>query len=275
MATALRVLVTGASGQLGSYVRECLNECADIDPVYLSGPNSGGPDLAYADSIRRVIAEVRPDAIVHLAGLVGGACEEDPERTRLVNVDAVGTLAMAAATAGTTQFVFASTAAVYGDQLADPVAEDGPTAGRSAYAASKLTAEGLLRDLALSGLHRTVLRIFNVYGDGFRGSLVTRLLGSTDEQPVILNGLDTFVRDYVLAIDVASAIEASLRFRQPEDFTVYNIGSGEPVSNRELVARLERRQPLHYVTRDGTPSYSCADITKARRELGFSPALLA
>jgi UDP-glucose 4-epimerase len=269
----LRVLVTGATGQLGRYVQDRFQTLDRFACTFVPGPSGGGPNLANTSVIRELVADARPDIVLHLAGLVGGACEADSARTASINVDAVDVLARSAADAGATRFIFASSAAVYGDQASEPVLETAPTKGRSAYAESKIAAEQILEGLDTVGLDRVSLRIFNVYGAGFAGSLVERLLAATAENPITLNGLDGFVRDYVHAEDVAAAFEASVS--APGGFRVYNVGSGEPISNRELVRRLERHHPLHYLVTDGQPSFSCADISLARRELGFAPRLLA
>ena len=267
------ILVTGASGKLGGYVRAILDADPQVTPIYVNGPRSGGPDLTDTEVVKKLVADSRPEAIFHLAGLLGAACDSDATITHAVNVEATRVLAEAASEAGVRHFIFASTAAVYGDQLTSPADERAPTAGTSSYATSKLAAETALDHLDSSEMARVSLRIFNIYGDGFGTSLVNRLRASSRERPVTLNGLDTFVRDYVHAADVADAFLNSVRLGGGH--TVVNIGGGEPVSNRELVRRLERSQPVYFRSTDAAASYSCADITKARTLIGFEPRLLA
>ena len=277
-----RVLVTGASGNLGRVVRRALASRPDFDSHFAVGPRhsplgvESTMDLRDARSITALVERIGPDIVIHLAGLVGPACDVDEAVTRAVNVDAVGLLATAAAAAGARRFVLASSAAVYGVDHGRPVTETMSLGGESRYAKSKIAAEQLLAELAACSDQFTAiaLRIFNVYGKEFSDSLVERLLRSTSQEPVTISGADTFVRDYVHADDVAEAFIASCT-AEVGRFTPLNIGSGEPLTTTELVERLSVRASIHVLRVDGAPSYSAAEIGAARTLLGFAPRPVA
>jgi UDP-glucose 4-epimerase len=279
----MRVLVTGAAGRLGTALRRRLTASDEFDLILSTGSRStsargSAVDLSDQAAVERLVTDSQPAAIVHLGAVVGAACELDPARTHAVNVEATRTLATAGDAVGATRFVFASTSAVYGDRYAMPVDESGAIDALSAYARSKLEAERTLEEVASSDsestMQATALRIFNMFGDDFEDSLVWRLLHSSKDHPVALRGFDGFVRDYVHVDDVATAVIAAIRRPGAGGYDVVNIGSGMPLSNRSLVERLSGAHELHFTVEDGQPSYSAADITRARSLLGFAPSIL-
>jgi UDP-glucose 4-epimerase len=279
----VKILLTGARGRLGRVVEHELRERGDVEVISAISPRTESQaitdvvlDLEDTSGIERIVQDTRPDAVIHLAGLVGAACETEPVRARRVNVQATAHLARAAARHGAGRFVFASTAAVYGDQHDSPAAETDPTRTDSEYARTKLHAEEELQIVSgnATSLAFTALRIFNVYGPGFDDSLVNRLRRSSPVAPVTIRGLDQFVRDYVHSADVAAALVAAAAGASSHRFRIVNIGSGEPTSNRELIEIVGEDGKPAVTIEDGPPSYSCADISVARREFGFSPRRL-
>jgi UDP-glucose 4-epimerase len=233
-------------------------------------------DLADYATVEREIRAARPDIVIHLGALHGPAALVDPSLTSRVNVDATRVMAEACVELGTTDFVLASTAAVYGLAHTSPVDESAALNVSGPYASSKLDAELVLADAAsASGMRARALRIFNVYGPGFDGSLVNRLRSSTTAEPVDLRGPDHFVRDYIHGDDVAVAL---LRATTVADdlgaFATVNVGSGVAMDSRRLVAALRRSHEVHVRELSGEPSYSCADIGRARSIWHFSPRLL-
>lgn len=276
--TERTLLVTGASGNIGRSFRAFLDS-RGVNAVYLVSPRHAGQgdsvrsvDIADRAAMHEVIAEVRPDAIVHLASLVGAACESDPQLAAAVNVEAVRGIADAAARFGVRRVVLASTAAVYGDAFDSPARESDPTPAPSVYAATKLEAEGLLAAAAAAslGLSAVSLRIFNVFGSGLSGSLVTRLSTSSADAPVRLDGLDGFVRDYIHVDDVAAALLAAADAPLPASYAVVNVASGIAMTNGELAEAIRRSQPVFVEVGQERRSYSVADVTAARELLGFT-----
>jgi len=269
------VLVVGVRGGLGHAVARRLR-ARGRGVVGVARRASSGVD-AVADltdrrALAAVLADVRPSAVVVAAGVSPAECDSDPDAARRVTVDAVLDLYDAAGAAGCRTFVVPSTSAVYGDARRTPADESAPPDPSSRYAEFKLAADAGLagRFAAGGGVRPVALRIFNVWGPGFRRSLVTRLLASTPEAPVALAGLDSFVRDYVHGDDVAALVAAVVE--SPGELPgVVNVGSGEAVSNRRLVAALGARRELHWIEGEPLASWSCADVSLARRVLGFAP----
>ncbi|MGO4588502.1 NAD-dependent epimerase/dehydratase family protein [Paenarthrobacter sp. 2TAF44] len=277
----MKILVTGANGRLGMVVRQQLQRRADLSAIYLISPRAipqtaadVRADISDPSDLKQAVLFAEPDVIIHLAGVSGAACDANLKLSEAVNVTAMQVLCDAAMTAGTSRIVFSSTAAVYGDRNTEPVSEAHQVDLSSTYARMKHEAEEILREATDSAVLSSVaLRIFNIYGDKFSDSLVHRLLSSTPLRPSRLQGLDTFVRDYIHAPDVAEAILRSTNVPLRGHLTL-NIGSGEATSNRKLVHLLSKLGKIHYEVDEPRASFSCADIGLATRQLNFCPETL-
>lgn len=272
----MKILLTGASGPLGRALSSVLRGEHDlvrlIGPARTSSEASEYPvDIADSDALARIVERERPEAVVHLAAITGAAAASDHHRAHLVNVEATRTLAASAARSGVRRLVFASSAAIYGDNYGRPVSEEDQPAPRSLYARTKLEAEEALDEVAASeGLSSLALRIFNLYGPGFDSSLIQRVRNRQVKERLTLASLDDFVRDYVEVADVVALIESALRLNAVASGVV-NVGSGVPTSNRRIVELFRLRRGEDFEVVRGAPSYSVADISRARRMFAFSP----
>ena len=247
------VLVTGGAGFIGSHLVERL--VAEGCRVSVLDDLSRGSrdwvpvktdifvaDVTDATAVRDVVAQVRPDAVVHLAALhfipaVDGA----PELARAINVQ--GTENVLAACAGTPprRLLFASTAAVYPNQ-SEPLGERTPPAPTDLYGATKLEGERLVERFASSnGVDCVVARIFNVMGPRETNphvvpEIVEQVRSGSDE--IELGNLEPR-RDLTDVRDVAAAL-ACLVQMAPAGLSVFNVGSGRALSVLELVQECER-----------------------------------
>lgn len=269
------VLVTGAAGRLGRLVVAALareNGTRVIPVARERGELDGTPvvavDLADHDAVRGLIEEHRPDVVLHLGAVAGHTAEADPLAAIAVNTGATRALAAALAQHPDRRLVLASTAAVYGDAEPAPRTEQSPPAGSSVYARTKANAEQAMAEHPVASV---ALRIANVYGPDFPDSLIARLLRSTPAEPVPMRAPDHFVRDYVHADDVVTALLAASRADLPDQHTVLNIGTGVGTSTRQLAALVEQHHPIHVTEVGGPPTYSVLASDRAREVLGFQP----
>ena len=166
----MKILVTGATGKVGSRLAQRLAQRGDQvramvrDPARAADLRKAGIELAAGDLLQAdsLAAAVRGvDAVVHCAAFFRGAT---PEQAHAVNDLGSRHLASAARAASVKRFVFTSTGLVYGPRGGRPAREDDDCAPVDGYPASKLAAERFL--LALEGLDVRVLRLPFVYGDG-------------------------------------------------------------------------------------------------------------
>ena len=219
----------------------------------------------------------------------------DPLKYDRNNALASAGLVRACVAGGVERFLFASSAAVYGQPGAAPVGEDAPARPVNPYGRSKLATEGLLRETAARhGMRYAVLRYFNVAGadplgragpSGADSHLVTAAcraaLGLRDGVTVF--GTDyptpdgTCLRDYIHVSDLAAIHVAALRgLENGAPDRVLNCGSGRGVSVREALAVVRAEAGLDFAVRDGPrragdPPVLVADTARLRSDLRWSP----
>jgi UDP-glucose 4-epimerase len=282
----VRVVVTGAGGFVGSAVSHAFLARGDDvvglvrDPGRLVAgvrPVTGSvldPD-AVATALRGA------DALCHLAARVRvRESREDPLGYWRTNLD--GTRTVLAAAGPDVRVVTTSTCAVHAPADA-PIGEDAPLGPSQPYAASKLAADLLARDLAAAGGPGVVcLRAFNVAGavagrgDEDRSRVVPALLAAVtgERERFTVNGDGSAVRDLVHVADLADGVVAALGLAEPGTWRVFTVGSGRPTSVAELVevvtAVTGRSVPVHHGDPVDEPSRLVADPTRARTELGWT-----
>jgi UDP-glucose 4-epimerase len=291
----VRFLVTGAAGFIGSHLcRRLLAEGHEV--VGLDDLSDGSLDnLADSPEVRFIAADLRDEVTVRKAAsgssviLHHGAMRSvprsiaHPEKTSDVNVRGTLNVLLAAREVGAT-VVFASSSSVYGDQEKFPLREDMIPKPRSPYAASKLAGEAYCRAWWLSfGVPTVALRYFNVYGPGQDpaneyATLIPRFIMAclTGKRPE-MHGDGEQSRDFTFIDDVVGANLLAARMTEEVRGTVLNVGGGhEPTSvNRilEIVAGLTRAipEPVHTAPREGDVRRTEADVSLARRMIGYEP----
>ncbi len=252
-------------------------------------------DISDAALLARLLNEERVDAVLHLAA------EKSVEQSmvlpgpHLVN-NVCGSLALLEAMrmAGVKKIVFSSSAAVYGTPADLPVKEDAPLRPENPYGSGKQMVENVLHWYHVShGFDAISLRYFNAAGasdDGRMGedwtdatNLVPRVMqalcGATGRLPIY--GTDyptpdgTAIRDYVHVEDLAAAhVRALAHVIQRGGESVFNLGTGQGYSVREVLAAAERAsgRPVpreEAPRRPGDPAAVWADASAANRLLGW------
>jgi UDP-glucuronate 4-epimerase len=296
------ILVTGGAGFIGSHLvarllaegRWCVTVVDDFNDFYAPAlkranvaPHRGRADfqLVEADirdraALEKVFAATTFAVIVHLAARAGVRPSlSEPLLYTETNVTGTLHLLELARAHGVPQFVFGSSSSVYGINAKVPFSEDDPTEHPiSPYAATKAAGELLCHTYAhLHGLRCVALRFFTVYGARQRPDLAIHKFAKliSANQPIPVFGDGTTRRDYTYIDDIIAGVRAAIDY-DASRYEAINLGESRTVSLSELIALLEEalgrkaiidRQPLQ----PGDVPRTFADITKARRLLGYDP----
>jgi UDP-glucose 4-epimerase len=301
------ILVTGGAGYIGSHVVRQLGEAGEA-VIVLDNLGRGFRQAVTAGTlivgdvgdralVSRLLAEHRVDTVMHFAAhTIVPESVAQPLKYYANNTGATRVLLQACLENGVKNFVFSSTAAVYGMPQQGVADEESPTRPINPYGTSKLMSEWMLRDVAaVSPLRYVTLRYFNVAGSDPMARIGQATQGATlltkvaceamvGKRPhVSVFGSDyptpdgTGVRDYLHVEDLAAAhLNALAYLRGDGQSVILNVGYGHGYSVREVLRMVESigGQPL--VIRDearraGDPAYLVARADRIRSELGWRP----
>ncbi|OHE82058.1 MAG: epimerase [Verrucomicrobia bacterium GWF2_62_7] len=297
----MRILVTGGAGFIGSHLSARLlgngHEIAildDLNDYYspefkrrnLACVQAAGAcrfvegDICDAALVDSLADEFRPEAIVHLAARAGVRPSlEQPLLYERVNVGGTAVLLEAARRVGCAKFILASSSSIYGVANRIPFSEeDTSNLPISPYAATKLAAEKYCYTYShLYGIQTVCLRFFTVYGPRQRPDLAIRKFMERMEagQPIPLFGDGSMGRDYTFIEDIIDGVVASLGLETPYD--VINLGNSSPVGLLDMVRTIEgalgKQARIEWKPdQPGDVPITFADISKAKRLLGYAPA---
>lgn len=269
------ILVTGGNGFIGSHlVKRLKSQRHRVVVVDTVGPgynlDIGSPQLA------RLMLRLKPQVVYHLAA--DNRVTSPAELTLKSNVIGTFNVLEACRIAKIKQFIFSSSAAVYGESKELPIRESWPTRPISAYGISKLTDE-LYARLFLPHFTVTLFRFANVYGSGQNSSaeggavaiFIRRIL---DSLPITVYGSGRQTRDFIYVGDVVDALTMVLGKKTP--FGAMNIGSNLPTSVVKLIKLLEKLTGKSAVIkflpkRHGEIAHSLFSYDLAKSQIGWEP----
>jgi len=275
-----KAIVTGGAGFIGHHL---------VDLLLQEGHKVEVWDDLSTGKVRRIpftkvsfrninlITDKLPDTevdwVFHLASPVSvQESIENPDKYEKGICVATSRLVSWACRKKASNFVFASTAAVYGDREDVPFVEDSKLNPISPYAQYKLIAEHMLS--AFSDLNINVFRFFNVFGEdqpntgSYAPAVALFLKQHSANEPITITGDGTQTRDYVYVKDVCSAMYKSTQVGN-SSYSVINLGFGQETSITDIAKAISGN--LIYIPARKEPRRSCADITAAKKQLEWSP----
>jgi UDP-glucose 4-epimerase len=302
-----KVLVTGGAGYIGSHVVRQLGE-AGYDLVVYDNCSTGVPesvlygeliigDLADIDHLYQVFSKHQFSAVLHFAAsLVVSESVAYPLDYYANNTRNTLNLLRCCSVMGVKQFIFSSTAAVYGEAPENPVTEFTPTLPINPYGRSKLMSELMIRDYGLaSAMRYVILRYFNVAGADPGGRIGQNSLNATHliasacntalkRQPELkIFGTDfptpdgTGIRDYIHVEDLASAHVDALHYLERDgENQILNCGYGKGYSVRQVIDRIKVISGVNFPVieanrRPGDPACVTACAERIKQVLNWQP----
>ncbi len=307
----MNILVTGGAGYIGSHVVKQLGEQTDHKITVLDNLVTGfkesilygefiNADLSDFGQIEKIIKEGKFDAVIHFAAsLVVPESVENPLKYYLNNTANTANLIKQCVENGVNNFIFSSTAAVYGEPPIEaiPVTEESVTAPINPYGSSKLMSETVLRDTAQAyeDFNYVALRYFNVAGASIDGKIgqstkdatllikvaAETALGKRDKMYIFGDDYPTddgtCIRDYIHVEDLASAhIKALDYLKNSKKSGVFNCGYGHGFSVKEVLETMKKVSGVDFTVelkerRAGDPAMLISDNNKIRDIMKWTP----
>lgn len=312
----MTVLVTGGTGYIGSHTVVELIE-AGYQPIIVDNlinsreevlgnieaitgvkPTFYQKDLTDLAAIKEIFANEKIDSVIHFAALKAvGESVEKPLAYYSNNLIGLLNLLQAMKQYTVNNFVFSSSATVYGNPTTNPILEDFPLSTTNPYGSTKLMAEEILRDVCLAdpSLNVAILRYFNPVGAHKSGLIgeaphgipnnlmpyITKVAaGELECLSVFGSDYDTHdgtgVRDYIHVVDLASGhLKALEKLHENPGLIIENLGTGKGYSVLDLVKAFEKASgvkiPYQIVDRRPGDVATCyADPNKAKNDLGWA-----
>lgn len=302
----MKILVVGGAGYIGSHMIKRFQD-TDYEIDILDNLSTGFElkaqnyklhicDLSDKDHVHQILKENKYEAVMHFASYINvGESYSNPNKYYENNVTNTLNLLDSMVDLKILNFIFSSSAAVYGEPQINPITEDQMVSPVSPYGNTKAIVEKILKDYDKAhGLKYVSLRYFNACGAHTDGSIGERHNPETHLIPLILQvasgrreifsiyGEDyetkdgTCIRDYVHVMDLAEAHLLSLEdLIQNQKSDIYNIGNNIGFSIKEIinVAETITHQKIPYeilARRKGDPTQLIADNTKIIEKLNWS-----
>jgi len=303
----MKILVVGGAGYIGSHMVKLLlerghkvitfdNLSSGFRDAVLGGVFIKG-DLADKAKLDQVFSNYRPDAVMHFASCIQvGESVRHPGKYYQNNFSNTLNLLDAMVKHNVWNFIFSSTAAIFGEPEYVPINEMHPKVPVNPYGRSKLMVEHVLQDYERAyGLKSVSLRYFNAAGADPAGMLGERHEPETHLIPLVLQAISgkrpnitvfgrdystpdhTCIRDYIHVVDLCNAHLLALgKLMETGISRQYNLGNGAGFSVQEVITAAEQLTGSKVTViegprRDGDPAILVADSALAREELGWIP----
>lgn len=303
----MKVLVTGGAGFIGSFMAKRLLdeniEVVIVDSLERGHKESIDPravfkqgNLTDVSFVEDLFKQQSFDAVIHFAAYI--SMKESMENPYIYfnnNIVASLTILESMRKHNNNNFIFSSTAGVYGNPITIPIPENHIKQPENPYGESKLMVERILSWYhQLHSISSVCLRYFNAAGASLDGKLgeghlpeshiIPNIIAAAlSKKPFMLYGTDyktpdgTCIRDYIHVLDLVEAhILAMKKLQQNPGAYAYNVGTGKGYSNKEVIDMVKKVSGIQVAVeesprRPGDADMLIADVTNIKKDLGFIP----
>lgn len=293
----LKIMVIGGAGFIGSHLVDKLLRMGshvivydNLDEYYVGKEDNLRhhlgksnfmlikADILDYDVLCKAMKKV--DIVFHLAAQPGVRYSlRKPVKTHIVNTTGTLNVLRAAKENSIKRMIYASSSSVYGNAARLPIKEDYPKNPISPYGVSKLAAEYYCRVYHQTyNMDIVILRYFTVYGPRQRPDMAIHKFTTmiTNDQPPIIYGDGKQTRDFTYVEDTVVGTIIAAEVDDVSGETI-NLGSGKRVTVNRLVKILlrmlhkEDMEPVYAEAQPGDVKHTLADISKAKKRLGYQP----
>lgn len=261
----MRVLITGVNGFFGKAITEEYLDRGDVEVVGIAREKGGLPiryhlaDVLDSEAVADAFRGQPFDVVVHLAALTAHSQIVD-NKYEALDINMSGTRNLLAAFnqhCPEGLFVYASSGKVYGETDEMPITERAVTNPTNVLGKSKLIAERLIDFYAQPGHKYLIARIFNIYGGDQKDNFVVpTIVRQLKEGNILMMGNLTDQRDYLYIKDFIKAMVGCIGHRDRlGQFEVVNIGSGVPISVRDIIGAFEGSLGIHIDVRQDAAKF--------------------
>jgi len=278
----MRIFVTGGAGFIGIHLCKKLALLHKVT-VYDNFSNSNEEHFPIIENVTLIVGDIldnsklvdsmkNHDVVIHLAAKISVIDSIiDPDNTFQTNVQGTQNVLDSCKSNNILKIIVTSSAAIY-ENSDNPVNETSISKPLSPYGQSKLDMEKII---TFSKVDYTILRLFNVYGNGQTSGVITNFKKNISEvTPLNIFGDGKAIRDFIHIDDVINAMLLSIKSTSG----IYNIASGNGTSISDLAKLFiqlsgKHSEIIYKSARKGEVIFSVANIDKSQKELGFYPKI--
>ncbi len=291
----MNIFITGGAGFLGSHLTQFLIDQGHIVTIFDNFTNSNSKIFLNDDKVKLIEGDIINysklsksmndiELVIHLAAQISVKDSlKNPKNTIKINVDGTQNLLKSCIENKITNFIAASSAAIFGDQSVMPLTEKSSKNPISPYGKSKLLMEEKILEFSKqNNFNSIILRFFNLYGLGqsiqYAGVITKFLENIKNNSNLMIYGTGEQTRDFIHVDDAISTFDLAIKNINQKIGEIYNVGSGQSITILELAQSIlqiskKNLKIIHKPELDGDIIQSLTSIEHIATDMGFTPKI--